>query len=162
MKKYFYENTGKTANLGRVLAEWEGTPYRHHCGVKGRGADCIHFVVRVLIELGVIKWRRNLIPDYPRDWHLHNTRELLLENLFTEIPGEIMPDAPGALIDAGRLQDGDIILSHYGQAASHAAIYYQDYCWQALDGAGVVKITIADRAQRRQMKYVYRLVEESA
>lgn len=146
---YYFDDPEKLAELGRILAEWEGTPYRHHCGVKGLGTDCIHFVGRVMEELGILKWRKTLIPDYPRDWHLHNTRELLLDNLIKEIPGEKVS------LDA--LKDGDIILSHYGQASSHAAIYYQGYCWQSLDGVGVIKIHMSDRAQRRQMKYAYRI-----
>lgn len=157
MKKYLYEDIKKIAELGRILSEWENTPYRHHCGVKGMGADCIHFVCRVLEELRLLKWRTNLMPDYPRDWHMHNTRELLLERLIKEIPGEIVPGKPTALLDAAAVKNGDIILSHFGHAASHAAIYYEGYLWQALDGAGVVRIHHSDRAQRRQMKYVYRM-----
>lgn len=149
MNKYFFEDEEKVAELGRRLEEWRGTPYRHHCGVKGLGADCIHFVCRVLEEMGIIKWRKNLVPDYPRDWHLHNTRELLMENLIKEVPGE--------KVGLDDLRDGDIILSHYGQAASHAGIYYQGYVWQALDGVGVIKIHISDRAAKRQMKYAYRI-----
>lgn len=155
--KYFYEDVEKIVELRRILAEWEHTPYRHRCGVKGLGADCIHFVARVLEELGLLKWRKNLVPDYPRDWHMHNTRELLLENLLRKVRGEILSGAPAGMLDRGEVQNGDIILSHYGQAASHAAIYYEGYLWQALDGAGVVKIHHSDRAQRRQMKYIYRI-----
>lgn len=157
MTKYLCEDTEKSVELRRILAEWEYTPYRHRCGVKGMGTDCIHFVCRVLEELGMLKWRANLIPDYPRDWHLHNTRELLLERLIMEIPGEIIPGRPAALLDAGKVKNGDIVLSHYGQASSHAAIFYEEYLWQALDGVGVAKIHHSDRAQRRQMKYIYRM-----
>ena len=149
--KYYFEDEEKGAELGQRLAEWLGTPYRHHCGVKSLGTDCIHFVCRVLEEMGILKWRKNLVPNYPRDWHLHNTRELLMENLIKEVPGESKP--------RNDLRDGDIILSHYGQAASHAAIYYKGYAWQALDGIGVAKININDRAARRQMKYAYRILK---
>ena len=151
--KYFFEDEEKGAELGQRLAEWLDTPYRHHCGVKGMGADCIHFVGRVLEEMGILMWRKNLVPDYPRDWHLHNTRELLMENLIKEVPGK--------MVGLDNLMDGDIILGHYGQAASHAAIYYKGYAWQALDGVGVVKINIADRAARRQMKYAYRIFKKA-
>jgi cell wall-associated NlpC family hydrolase len=147
--KYYFDDAEKVAELGRILETWLGTPHRHHCGVKGLGADCIHFVGRVLEETGVGKWRKNLVPDYPRDWHLHNTRELLMERLIKEVPGE--------MVNLDDLKDGDIILSHYGQASSHAAIYYQDYVWQVLDNIGVVKINISDRWARRHMKYAYRI-----
>ena len=149
MNKYYFEDEEKVAQLGRILPTWLGTPHRHHCGVKGLGTDCIHFVGRVLEEMDIVKWRKNFVSDYPRDWHLHNTRELLMEKLVAEVPGEV--------VGLNDLKDGDIILSHYGQAASHAAIYYQGYAWQALDGIGVVKINISDRAAKRQMKYAYRI-----
>jgi cell wall-associated NlpC family hydrolase len=146
---YYFDDPAKRVELKRILDEWLGTPYRHHCGVKGLGCDCIHFVARVFEEMGVLKWRKNLIPDYPRDWHLHNTRERLLERLVKELPV--------TEVDLAMPTDGDIILSHYGQAASHAAIYFGGRVSQSVDTIGVVRISFSDKIFRRQMKYAYRL-----
>lgn len=171
----FFADENNVNRLKAILAEWEGTPYRHRCGVKQKGTDCIHFVAKVLVELGILTWRKNLVPDYPRDWHLHNTRDLLLEHLALRVPGSLYLLAPlgeekiievevltGKKIprevrDVSALESGDIILMHYGHAASHAGFYVDNYLWQSLSGAGVCKIHIVDRAQRRGMRYYYRV-----
>lgn len=155
--EYFFDDPHNLTELRRILSEWDGTPYRHRCGVKGIGTDCIHFVIRVLAELNLIKWNNNLIPDYPRDWHLHNTRELLLEELLKKVPGELLAEPAIELIAAQKIKDGDIILSHYGKASSHAIIYCDGYCWQSIDGTGVLKLNINNADFKQQMKYVYRL-----
>jgi len=146
----YFDDLEKQQELQRILDSWIGTPFRHHCGVKGLGCDCIHFVARVFEEMGILKWRKNLIPDYPRDWHLHNTRERLLEAIITEVNA--------AAVDINNPMNGDILLSHYGQAASHAGIYFGGYVYQAVDGIGVCKINFSDKAFRRQMKYAFRVI----
>ena len=148
MANYFADSE-KQQELKRILDSWIGTPFRHHCGVKGLGCDCIHFVARVFEEIGILRWRKGLIPDYPRDWHLHNTRELLLESLINE--------SNVIAADLDNPMNGDILLSHYGQAASHAGIYYGGYVYQAVDNVGVCKIVFSDRTFRRQMKYAFRV-----
>lgn len=147
--KYYFDNPSKQAELKRIMESWLGTRFRHHCGVKGLGCDCINFVARVFEELGTLRWRKNLIPDYPKDWHLHNTRELLLERLVKELP--VVP------ADLAAPMNGDILLSHYGQAASHAAIYFDGHVYQAVNGIGVVRTSFSDTVFRRQMRYSYRL-----
>ena len=148
--KYFFEDAEKQKQLKKILDEWIGTPFRHHCGVKSLGCDCVHFVARVLEEVGLLSWRKDLIADYPRDWHLHNTRELLKEAIERELDvEEVSLDSP---------MNGDIILSHYGQASSHTAIYFNEYVYQAIDDIGVCKIHISDRVFRRQMKFAYRIL----
>jgi len=148
--KYFFEDTEKQEQLKKILDEWMGTPFRHHCGVKGLGCDCIHFVARVFEEMGLIKWRKDFILDYPSDWHLHNTRELLKEAIERELNVEE--------VGFDNLINGDIILSHYGQASSHAAIYFDEHIYQAINDIGVCKIHISDRVFRRQMKFAYRIL----
>ena len=146
---YYFEDIEKQHQLKKILDEWLNTPFRHHCGVKGLGTDCIHFVMRVFEELGVLQWRKDLIPDYPRDWHLHNTRELLCEAIERESNAE--------KIDLDQPLNGDIFLSHYGKASSHAAIYFDNYLYQAIDRIGVRKIHMEDPVFSRQIKYVYRI-----
>ena len=148
--KYYFENLEKQKQLKKILDEWIGTPFRHHCGVKGLGCDCIHFVGRVLEEVGLLSWKKDLIADYPSDWHLHNTRELLKEAIERELNVEE--------VGFDNLINGDIILSHYGQASSHAAIYFDEHIYQAINDIGVCKTHISDRVFRRQMKFAYRIL----
>ena len=148
--KYYFEDIEKQKQLKAILDEWLGTPFRHHAGVKKVGCDCIHFVSKVLEEMGVIKWSKDLIPDYPRDWHLHNTRERLAEGIEKILKVE--------KLSLNYPVNGDIILSHYGKAASHAAIYYDDHIYEALLNGGVCRIAFSDSVERRQMRFLYRIL----
>ena len=151
--KYYFADPAKQAELKRILDEWIRTPFRHHCGVKGLGCDCIHFVIRVFEEMGRLKEGQIKIPDYPHDWHLHNTRELLLERMLERAgKGRIVP------ADLNAPMNGDLILSHYGAAASHAAFYFDGHVYQAVNKIGVCKISFSDPIFRKQMKYAYRLM----
>ena len=147
---YFFDIKENDASLKRILDEWLNTPFRHRCGVKGKGCDCIHFVAKVLEELGILKWRKDLIPDYPRDWHLHKTRELLKDSILKELNVES--------VTLSSLKNGDILLSHYGKASSHAAFYYGGYIYQALDRVGVKRINFNDQVYRAQMKFALRIL----
>lgn len=150
--KYFFEDIENQKKLKKILDEWVGTPWRHRCGVKGKGADCIHFVARVLEELGLLIWRDGLIPDYAPDWHLHNTRELLKDALEKEVRGE--------WVNIENPMNGDILLSHYAKAASHAGFYFDGYVYQAIrlrNKGGVFKITINDLYFKRNIKFNYRV-----
>ena len=150
--KYFFDDIENDRKLKEILDSWifPPTPFRHRCGVKGLGCDCIHFVMKVLEEAGVVSWRKDLIPDYPKDWHLHNTREMLAEGLIRELHVE--------KVSLDDLKNGDIILSHYGKASSHSAIYYDEHVYQALNETGVKRISFSDRVFRRQMKFAYRVL----
>ncbi|MBW2598547.1 MAG: C40 family peptidase [Deltaproteobacteria bacterium] len=147
----YFENTERQNQLKKILDEWLNTPFRHHCGVKGKGCDCIHFVARVFEEMGILSWRKGLIDSYPRDWHLHNTRERLSEGIEKELKVK--------KINLSELKNGDILLSHYGRAASHAAIFFGDYVYQSIAPIGVCKTPASDRAFRRQMKFAYRIMK---
>ncbi len=145
-----FESTDMQDKLRRTLTSWLGTPYRHRAGVKGMGCDCIHFVARVMEELGLLTWRDDIMPDYPRDWHIHNTRELLSESIEKEFTVKQQP--PGCFAN------GDILLFHFGKAASHAGIFCDDTIWQAMDRIGVIAMTVQDRIMMRQLRYVYRVM----
>jgi len=148
--KYYFENLEEQKKLKIILEEWRGTPWRHHCGVKGLGTDCIHFVGMVLKEMNLIKWRKGMVPDYPADWHLHNTRELLKDALEKEVRGEF--------VGTSNFMNGDIVLYHFGKASSHAAIYFDGYVYQALTGLGVKKINIKTKILDGKIKFNYRVL----
>ena len=147
----YFDDIENNNRLEKSLKEWMDTPYRHHCGVKGLGCDCIHFVAKVLEEVGLIAVDKKLIPDYPKDWHLHNSRELLSEGIKRVLNvKEIGTDS---------FMNGDIVLFHYGKAASHAAFYFNGYLYQSLNGVGVTKINASDTVFKRQMRLAYRVIK---
>jgi hypothetical protein len=161
MTEYYFDDLENQKRLKIILDEWldPPTPWRHRCGVKHLGTDCIHFVLRVSEELGLLKWRKDLIPDYPRDWHLHNTRELVSEGLKRELKvekidlGELLKK-----ISLGELLNGDIIVSYFGKAASHAGFFFDGYVYQALENIGVCRMNVKDRYFLNRMKFAYRIL----
>ena len=144
-----FDDIEKQKELKIILDSWLNTPFRHRCGVKGKGCDCIHFVARVFEEMGLLTL--NKVPNYPRDWHLHNTRELLAEAITKYLAVE--------KVNLNSLKNGDIILAHYGKAASHAAIYFDGYAYQSITNVGVCKINFKDKVFKRQMRFAYRVKE---
>ncbi len=155
---YYFENKEEQEKLRRILGSWIDTPFRHHCGVKGLGCDCIHFVVRVLEELGILY--NVIIPNYPKDWHLHNTRELLEEGILRHLKVKKVTPSNFMSKDAiSNFMNGDIVGSHFGQAASHAGVFFDGYVYQALNGIGVRKINFSDKKFRARMKFVYRILK---
>lgn len=120
--------------LKAELESWIGTPFRHRCGVKGGGVDCIHLVVRVLEAFGHPPVR---IPPYSKDWHIHNGFELLL----TEIRTQLQVDE---LDDLNRPEDGDIYLFKFGKALSHAGIYCDGLLYHSVFGCRVVAVPWTD------------------
>ena len=148
---YYFEGIEEQNKLKKILDEWLNTPFRHHCGVKGLGCDCIHFVACVLDELGILILTKKTIPDYPKDWHLHNTRELLEEGIIKNLNVE--------KISLSNPVNGDLICSHFGKAASHAGIYFDGYIYQALNDIGVRKINFNDKKFRKRMRFAYRILK---
>jgi cell wall-associated NlpC family hydrolase len=146
---YYFENIEEKDRLKKILDSWISTPYRHACGVKGLGCDCIYFVARVYEEMGLLN--NVIIPKYPKDWHLHNTRELLEEGIIKNLNTEKV-----SLFD---FMSGDIICSHYGKAASHAGIYFDGYIYQALNHIGVCKINANDKKFKKRMRFAYRIIK---
>lgn len=147
---YFFEQEEKQEQLRAVLSSWKGTPFRHRCGVKGKGTDCIFFIARVLEELGVLKLRPKMIPDYSKDWHLHNTREILLEAVGVHLKTvEVGTKYPMV---------GDLLFFHYGKAASHAAIFCDGHIYHSITNVGVRSTPLCDRVWRSRLKYGRRLL----
>ena len=127
----FFSDPERRVELGRELLSWEGTPFRHWSGVKGRGCDCIHFVARILEHFGLGPFR---IKRYDKDWHLHRKNEQLLEGIKAQLDHvEVTP---------AEVNDGDIVLYQFGRALSHGGIYYQGSVFQAVTGAGVVQVGV--------------------
>ena len=147
--KYYFEDEQRRKELKKVLEEWVGTPFKHKCGVKGLGCDCIHFAAAVFGELGLVKMREKDWPDYPRDWHLHNTRSLLIEGLERHLKVERV-GAPTLC--------GDICVYNFAKTAAHVGIYCDGLIYQAIDEMGVQKISPKLTPFSKRLFCVYRIL----
>lgn len=147
----YFDDIEKQKQLKKILDEWVGTPFRHRCGVKGKGSDCIFFVGRVFEEMRLLTLNEKFVPVYPKDWHIHNTRELLSEAVEKYLNVK--------KVDFLMPKNGDIHLSHFGKAASHGSIYFNGYGYQSLTNIGVRKINFTDKKFRKRIKFAYRILK---
>ena len=91
---------------------WVGTPYQHQAKCKGVGVDCAMLIAGVAEDCK-IDIDYDFVPNYSKQWHLHNREEklkgILLDVGFIEIPLE---DAKA----------GDVLGFKYGRVMSHIGI----------------------------------------
>lgn len=160
--KWFFEDEARVLILQAELDSWLRTPYRHLSGVKGFGCDCIHFVVRVFEnpELGVVPYGSIRVPKYNKDWHLHNSDELLYKGLKAHPKLE---ELPMALDESGNLfaddfMEGDILLLKYGKTMSHGAVYSRGRMYHSMDKIGVTKASITDDRYTWRRKAAFRVL----
>jgi len=142
--KYFFNDQKNRDRLLIILESWVGTPYRHKSGVKGLGVDCAYFLSRVGEELGLVS-QGALLPEYSRDFHNH---------VRDEIYAEFLRKHP-LLVEVGitKPMDGDIILYKFGKIASHSAVYFGGYTYQARFRVGVVKFHWNQDKRRRRFGF---------
>lgn len=140
----YFNNEENRKRLEKSLNEWLGTPYRHRCCAKGLGTDCIHFVMGVFDDLGIVKKEQVNIPNYAPDWHLHTGHELLMDGITKHLQGriEIIEVDKDTVLDL--IKDGDIGIFHWGKADAHAAIYYNGFVYCAQKIGGVTKWNLKD------------------
>lgn len=119
----------KQEELRKELDSWVGVPFKHRQGTKS-GVDCIHLVARVLESFGFGPFKFN---DYTRDWHLHKTSGLLMNEVKKQIPTVVE-------VSINEIKNGDLVVYHVGKDSAHGAIYFDNYVYHAITGIGVVKI----------------------
>ena len=145
---YYFQNIERQNKLKEVMEPWIGTPFRHWSGVKQGGCDCIHFIVRVLEEMGLGPFK---VPRYNKDWHLHNMDELLMDGIKSHLNiEEVSFDNP---------MNGDIMLFQFGKTNSHSAIYFDKHLYQAINGIGVERIHWMDTTWHKRKRLSMRIVE---
>lgn len=154
---YYFESKERQNELFNEMESWLETPFKHRCCVKHLGCDCIHFVAGVFTSLGLCDIKKIKVPNYPKDWHLHNTREILAEAIEKEF-NVLKICLTGSETEEGLLRNGDIILAHYGQASSHSGIYFNGYIYQALNDIGIKKIRFNDHKLKKGFKFCYRII----
>jgi cell wall-associated NlpC family hydrolase len=150
--QWYFDNQSEVERLGNVLRSWENTPYRHYMGVKKRGVDCIHFLLRVYEEIGIVERGRIRIPYYPPDWHLHREDELL-KTAFLDDP---QVSVHVEQLDAQAVPlEGDIVIMKYGKVDSHSGIFFGGRLWHAITRIGVQSSIYCDKmwAKRRRASF---------
>lgn len=155
MQRYFQRND---IALWKELESWLGTPYRHYAGVKTKGVDCIHMVVKVLENLKANQGRNLIVPPYPKDWHLHRGEKLLIreieKQLFVEKIAFIKNDK---LVFSENIDDGDIVLFKFGRHSAHCGIYFGGQVYQTLNTSGVEKINFFNRDFYNRITHIYKI-----
>lgn len=144
----FFTSDERLALLREQVVAWKGTPYKHWTGVRGRGCDCIHFIVRALDPIGAMKGRVIHIPKYPPDWHLHHGQALLVEGIRAQM--DVVE------VDKEKPQNGDVILYKFGLHEAHGGIYLDGDVYQALTDIGVQPRRYEDRFFYSRMKRAFR------
>ena len=150
--KYFFESLEKQKELEETLESWLNTPFRHWSGVRGLGCDCIHFVTRIMEEVGAssVQGERYKIIRYPKDWHLHNGEELLLTGILGQM--KVQP------VDISNPENGDILLFQFGRVCSHSSIYYDGRLYHSLTNIGVRKTPYADNKWLKRVRHNFRVL----
>ena len=148
--KYYFEDMRKQEELKLILDSWLNPPtkFRHRCGVKKLGTDCIHLVVRVFQEMKILG--DVTIPEYPKDWHLHKTHKLLVDGILNHLNVEE--------VGFKNPMNGDIILFFFGKSAAHASIFYDNHIYQAVNGIGVIRVHFMDEMWNKRKKYNFRIL----
>lgn len=149
--KYYFEDIDKQKQLLDILESWIGTPYRHRCGVKQMGCDCIHLHIAILTELGLLHLKPKDIPHYPRDYHIHSTRSLMVESIEKYLNVE----------KVNNLMNGDILCFKFGKAAGHAAFWFNGYLYESLNKMGVVKTNFNNSQWKNKLTNTFRILEIS-
>ena len=73
--------------IEKIALTWIGTPYHHHSGIKGVGCDCVHLLIKVYVEAGLME---DYDPGYyPPQFFMHSDEERFLKKVLgysREIP----------------------------------------------------------------------------
>ncbi len=144
--------------LKDACKSWLGAKYLHMGCSKG-GVDCTKFVGLVLEEIGVIA---GIDKDvyYPRDWHIHGKREIVLES-FLEHSKLLKVGLSSEILEftgESNLLFGDVLcLSLNNRLCNHTAFYLGDgkiiHCVQRL---GVIEARLSPQWIDK-VKKVFRL-----
>lgn len=143
------------ARMGRILAEWEDTPYMSGQQLKGEHADCIGFVFQLIDELlGVPSGERKKLPP---DSSMHN------RSLAMAAMRELLRLYPSAKrVEDGVVKPGRIILTgHSDGGPGHVMIAgpRKNTLWHCNPGIGVKQTGFAF-AERSQSVYgIYRITD---
>lgn len=92
----------------RAALSWVGTPFHDCSGVKGAGTDCVHLLIRVAAEAGLVEDFDP--PPYSPQWFEHRDEPRFLGGL-AEYCRRVDSPLPG-----------DFEMFNFGRHAAHSAI----------------------------------------
>lgn len=149
--KYF-ENDINYKRFENVVNSWIDTPYRHLAMARGRGADCILFVVAILIHCQLIK--KINYDYYPKDWHLHTKENYVMQMFIDNVQKSSREDILFKKYNPKniKLHRGDILVfsMRKNEINNHAGLYMEDnYMANCLEGVGVHSVELMDFFQER-------------
>lgn len=147
--QYYFDEPEKRLLLREELNSWIGTPFRHGCGVKKYGTDCIRHVCGVLRNVGAVSPKIK-IPNYPKDFHLHRSKELLREGVIDKLNVEE--------VGVENPKDGDIILYQFGRVASHASIYFRGCGYHSISGQNNMRLNYGHQFRHGKKKFGFRVL----
>ena len=140
----------------QIIAEaltWLDTPWRHQAMIKGTegGVDCAMFLVGVAKNLGMLDEDTiNSIPNYPKDWHFHNTESMMIP---------IIESLGAEKIYMSQSRPGDILLFKVGRCESHMGIKLaEDMFIHAYTSASTKKVLVMrmDDAWKKRLTHAYK------
>lgn len=142
------------ARLGRILAEWEGTPYFAGSGAKRGGTDCVRFVVSVLDEL--LGRETPDIETLPEDVALHD-RTAAIRGMKA-----IRRRYNGQTVVGIDVEPGDVLVSGPAEGGpGHAMIVGPGRTlWHSTSAAGVARVGWSFANHVHKVFRIYRLEGE--
>lgn len=125
---------------------WIGTPFYPHVAIKGVGADCVTFALRVFQGVGLIPQSESL-PKYALDGGSHLPASQVIEWLkacgwFVEISG-----APLA---------GDVVTFRVGKVVHHVGIAITDMKFvHCIRRYGVIESDLRDETWKSRLQTIW-------
>lgn len=119
MSTPYFNGPERIHQLQSELESWRGTPWCDYCAAKGRGADCVRMVAKILNTLSVIgpiDW--SVFPRYPMDWSAHNDDPILERAI------EALGLRYERVDSVGDLRPGDVLAFAPGRVVYHLGIFH--------------------------------------
>jgi cell wall-associated NlpC family hydrolase len=140
----YFESETAIARFRTAAESWERTPWAHRCGVKGVGADCVFFVLRVLEETGYLPaGLEKKIPPYGKKWFLAPGPPILMDAIPKFAP-------QSTFIDKRMVKDGDLIVYQMGRHMAHLAIVFGPNIFHSVFEYGVKRNSRLDPYWKRR------------
>lgn len=138
--------TSEQKDRARIACQkWVGTPHIHATRLPGIGVDCVHFVVDVLEEAGVIP--KSDIPNYPRNIALRGAEEKLIAEFSSRVKVEVVRE---------KYSFGDCLIFDASMGTNHVGILIDGIIWHSLVKGGVINHPFSE--YRNSIRGAMRLV----
>lgn len=127
----------------RVEAEsWRGTRHAHRIAARGRGIDCIRYVVRILVAAGVVE--DTTVPTYPTSWGLAGSENKIGAAFLACCDADRVP------IDVWQPEFGDICIWKVGRNSNHCGIYLGRDVWHVSTNSPAGPLVLESAKRRMQ------------